>query len=113
MPGDSNHAAESLFSLNKIYKRKIIKSSVIAFVLFFIGGTISNTGWASVIALAALREAVIYLIGFGTVVAAFASLAGCLLTLMNKRFIKSFANIYSVAMIVIAILILFGSFRKY
>lgn len=99
--------------LNKIYRRKIIKSSVIAFVLFFLGGTISNTGWASAIAVAALRDAVIYSIGFGLVVAVFATLAGAVLSLMRRKFIQSFANIYSITMIVLAVFILFRSFPKY
>jgi hypothetical protein len=92
------------------YRRKIIKSSIIAFVLFFLGGTISNTGWASNIAIAALKGAAFHIISYGLVVAAFAALAAAVLALLRKRFFSSFSNIYSVTIIVVSILILFGSF---
>ena len=98
---------------NKLHIRKIIKSSILAFVLFFLGGTVSNTGWASAIAVAALGDALIYLVGFGLVVSVFAALAAALLTFLRRRFIQSFANIYSIAMIIFAVIILIGSFPRF
>jgi hypothetical protein len=93
-----------------VYRRKVIWSSTIAFVLFFLGGTMSNHGWASDIAIKALGDAAFYTLSFGSSVAVIAAAAAGFLMLFKMRFIVTFSSAYSVTIIVIAAIILFGSF---
>jgi hypothetical protein len=92
--------------------QKIIRSSIIAFALFFLEGTLTNTGWASEIFVASLAGACFSLISFGLTLAAAAAVGGGILTVWRKPFFRSFSNIYSLAILSVSALLLVGSFLR-
>lgn len=92
--------------------RKVIRSSIIAFVLFFLEGTFTNTGWASEVFMASLGGACFSLISFGLTLAAAAAVGAGILTVWRKPFFPSFANIYSLAILSVSVLLLVGSFLR-